>query len=103
MLEGSGHVMNDREQQHPWGERLAAEGAAAADEPSLRRLLGDAVGVVKGRLGVALAPQPAGQVVAGGHELLGLQPEQLVAGLLGGQPAHLLSPPSSLPPARPHG
>jgi hypothetical protein len=42
--------MNDR-QQEPWGERLAAEGAAAADEPSLRRLLGDAVGVVKGRLG----------------------------------------------------
>jgi hypothetical protein len=38
-------------QQEPWGERLAAEGAAAADEPSLRRLLGDAVGVVKGRLG----------------------------------------------------
>jgi hypothetical protein len=42
--------MNDR-QQEPWGERLADEGAAAADEPSLRRLLGDAVGVVKGRLG----------------------------------------------------
>ncbi|HWD46856.1 MAG TPA: hypothetical protein VHM23_24635 [Actinomycetota bacterium] len=38
-------------QQEPWGERLAAEGAAAADEPSLRRLLGDAVGVVMGRLG----------------------------------------------------
>src|SRR4029450_12087865 len=30
---------------------MAAERAAAADEPSLRRLLGDAVGVVKGRLG----------------------------------------------------
>jgi hypothetical protein len=43
--------MNDQERQHPWGERLAAEGAAAADEPSLRRLLTDAVGVVKGRLG----------------------------------------------------
>jgi hypothetical protein len=42
--------MNER-QQEPWGERLADEGAAAADEPSLRRLLGDAVGVVKGRLG----------------------------------------------------
>jgi hypothetical protein len=42
--------MNDR-QQEPWGERLADEGAVAADEPSLRRLLGDAVGVVKGRLG----------------------------------------------------
>jgi len=48
--EASGRAMNDK-QQHPWGERLAAEGAAAADEPSLRRLLGDAVGVVKGRLG----------------------------------------------------
>jgi hypothetical protein len=35
-----------------WGERLAAEGAAAGgDQPSVRRLLGDAVGVVKGRLG----------------------------------------------------
>jgi hypothetical protein len=41
----------NQQQQEPWGERLAAEGAAAADEPSLRRLLGDAVGVVKGRLG----------------------------------------------------
>jgi hypothetical protein len=42
--------MNER-QQEPWGERLADEGVAAADEPSLRRRLGDAVGVVKGRLG----------------------------------------------------
>jgi hypothetical protein len=42
--------MND-ETREPWGERLAAEGAAAADEPSLRRLFGDAIGVVKGRLG----------------------------------------------------
>jgi hypothetical protein len=42
--------VSDR-QQEPWGERLADEGAVAADEPSLRRLLGDAVGVVKGRLG----------------------------------------------------
>jgi hypothetical protein len=43
--------MNDR-QRDPWGERLATEGAAAGgDQPSLRRLLGDAVGVVKGRLG----------------------------------------------------
>jgi hypothetical protein len=39
------------QEQHEWGERLAAEGAAAGDEPSLRRLLGDAVGVVRGRLG----------------------------------------------------
>jgi hypothetical protein len=36
----------------PWGERLAAEGVAAgSDEPSLRKLFGDAVGVVRGRLG----------------------------------------------------
>jgi hypothetical protein len=43
--------VNDQ-QNDQWGERLAAEGAAAGgDQPSLRRLLGDAVGVVKGRLG----------------------------------------------------
>jgi hypothetical protein len=42
--------VNDQTRE-PWGERLAAEGAAAADEPSLRRLFGDAIGVVKGRLG----------------------------------------------------
>ena len=43
--------MNDQDNDK-WGERLAAEGAAAGtDQPSLRRLLGDAVGVVKGRLG----------------------------------------------------
>jgi hypothetical protein len=43
--------MSDQPKQE-WGERLAAESAAAgADQPSLRRLLGDAVGVVKGRLG----------------------------------------------------
>jgi hypothetical protein len=43
--------MNDQTRD-PWGERLAAEGAAAGtDQPSLRRLFGDAVGVVKGRLG----------------------------------------------------
>ena len=44
--------MNDEPKQQAWGERLAAESAAAgSDEPTLRRLLGDAVGVVKGRLG----------------------------------------------------
>jgi hypothetical protein len=43
--------MNDRDKE-AWGERLAAETAAAGtDEPTLRRLFGDAVGVVKGRLG----------------------------------------------------
>jgi hypothetical protein len=42
----------DEREQDQWGERLAAEGAAAGtDQPSLRRLFGDAVGVVKGRLG----------------------------------------------------
>ena len=42
--------MNDRDKE-VWGERLAAESAAATDEPTMRRLFGDAVGVVKGRLG----------------------------------------------------
>src|SRR5215212_6315347 len=42
--------MNDRDKQ-AWGERLAAESAAATDEPTMRRLFGDAVGIVKGRLG----------------------------------------------------
>jgi hypothetical protein len=42
----------DPDSQHPWGERLAAEGAAAGgDRSSVRRLLRDAVGVVRGRLG----------------------------------------------------
>jgi len=42
----------DPESQHPWGERLAAEGAAAGgDQSSVRRLLRDAIGVVRGRLG----------------------------------------------------
>ena len=46
--------MNDQSNQsnEAWGERLAAESAAAGtDEPTLRRLLVDAIGVVKGRLG----------------------------------------------------
>jgi hypothetical protein len=42
--------MNDHNKE-AWGERLAAESAAATDEPTMRRLFGDAVGVVKGRLG----------------------------------------------------
>ena len=41
----------DPDSQHRWGERLAAEGAAAGDQSSVRRLLGDAIGVVRGRLG----------------------------------------------------
>jgi hypothetical protein len=42
----------DPQSQHPWGERLAAEGAAAgSDQSSVRRLLRDAAGVVRGRLG----------------------------------------------------
>jgi hypothetical protein len=42
----------DPDSQRPWGERLAAEGAAAGDDQSsVRRLLRDAVGVVKGRVG----------------------------------------------------
>jgi hypothetical protein len=42
----------DPESQHPWGERLAAESAAAGgDQSSVRRLLRDAIGVVGGRLG----------------------------------------------------
>ena len=43
--------MNDQNKE-AWGERLAAESVAAGtDEPKLRRLLTDAVGVVRGRLG----------------------------------------------------
>jgi hypothetical protein len=38
--------------QERWAERLAAKGAASGgDQPSVRRLLRDAVGVVRGRLG----------------------------------------------------
>ena len=49
--EGLRRAMNEDPKQ-AWGERLAAESVAAgSDEPTLRRLLGDAAGVVKGRLG----------------------------------------------------
>jgi hypothetical protein len=42
----------DPDSQQPWGERLAAEGAGAGgDQSSARRLLRDAIGVVRGRLG----------------------------------------------------
>ena len=42
----------DPQSQHPWGERLAADGAAVGgDQSSVRRLLRDAIGVVRGRLG----------------------------------------------------
>ena len=44
------------------------------------------------RLDLALAPEAPGQVVPGGHELLGGQPEQLVAHLPIGQRPHLLAP-----------
>jgi len=47
---------HDQDQQHqgqrrPWGERLADEGAHARDERSVKRLLTDAIGVVRGRIG----------------------------------------------------
>ena len=42
--------MDPREQRR-WGERLADEGAAAGDEPSVARLVRDAIRVVRGRLG----------------------------------------------------
>ncbi|HEX7148408.1 MAG TPA: hypothetical protein VF512_12930 [Actinomycetota bacterium] len=49
--EGLRRAMNEQPKE-AWGERLAAESVAAgSDEPTLRRLLGDAAGVVKGRLG----------------------------------------------------
>ena len=42
----------DPESQQPWAERLAAEGAAAGgDQSSARRLLREAIGIVRGRLG----------------------------------------------------
>jgi hypothetical protein len=50
--------MNQRDQdrqgqgwQRRWGERLADEGAAAGDERSITRLLGDAINVVRERIG----------------------------------------------------
>src|SRR5919197_6355770 len=42
--------MDPREQRR-WGERLANEGASAGDEPSVARLVRDAIRVVRGRLG----------------------------------------------------
>ncbi len=42
---------HDQGPQRPWGERLADESASARDEHSIKRLLGDAIGVVRGRLG----------------------------------------------------
>ncbi len=57
------------QQQRPWGERLADEGAAARDEHSVKRLLSDAIGVVRERLGEVsrngvgpLLEEAAGQV-----------------------------------------
>jgi hypothetical protein len=41
---------SEHDREPPWGERLADPAAAGAGEPSIRRLIGDAVGVVRGRL-----------------------------------------------------
>ena len=41
----------DPRSERPWGERLADEGATAGDERSTRRLVTDAIKVVRGRLG----------------------------------------------------
>jgi hypothetical protein len=51
-LKGSTTPEVNEQSKEQWGERLAAEATAAGtDQPSLRRLFGDAVGVIKGRLG----------------------------------------------------
>jgi hypothetical protein len=63
----------------------------AVDRPGRQRRAPQRLDPI-GRLGVALAPEPAGQLVPGGHELLGGQPEQLVACLCSGQHPHLLVP-----------
>jgi len=41
----------DPRSERPWGERLADEGATAGDARSVRSLVGDALKVVRGRLG----------------------------------------------------
>jgi hypothetical protein len=41
----------DPRSERPWGERLADEGAGASDERSAKRLVTDAMKVVRGRLG----------------------------------------------------
>jgi phosphate/sulfate permease len=46
-----GSDQHQQDQQRPWGERLADEGAAARDQHSVKRLLGDAIGVVRERIG----------------------------------------------------
>jgi hypothetical protein len=41
---------SERDREQPWGERLADPVSAGGGEPSIGRLIGDAVGVVRGRL-----------------------------------------------------
>jgi hypothetical protein len=43
--------MDDPRSERPWGERLADEGASVSDERSTKRLVTDAMKVVRGRLG----------------------------------------------------
>lgn len=43
--------MDDPSSERPWGERLADEGASVSDERSARRLVTDAMKVVRDRLG----------------------------------------------------
>jgi hypothetical protein len=75
-----------RDQQRVQGGRLLA--GQPVHRPGRQRRPAQRLDPGRG-LGVTLALEPAGQVVPGGHELLGGQPEQLVSRLLGGQLPHL--------------
>jgi hypothetical protein len=83
-----------RGQQQVKGLRLLA--GQPIDRPGRQRRPAQRLDPGRG-LGVALALEPASQAVPGGHELVGGQPEQLVARLLGGQLPHL---PDFLPACR---